>query len=253
MADVFVTLPPPLPPPTMMTTTSRDGSPHPIPPLLFGAGSTPCALVLSSGERDCPAAAPVLLRSSPLLSSIRPLGRHGEGIPSATTTTTMTIDRRCDPRSRGGGGTELLSFPPCNPAGTSPLSTSECNRHCPATSPRIWLRRSPSNRDAQSPPRHRHCRCRRGRWHCSRCHCRPAIAFSTCRRKGGEDGGPCTQSAGLPPRCRTAASPPSPTTIPPRVLCDDDDRALYSIFKFNFAFFHLDALGTKRGTKKSER
>jgi hypothetical protein len=47
----------------------------------------------------------------------------------------------------------------------------------------------------------------------------PAIAFFVCRRKGGEDGGPRTGSTGLSPHRRTAASPPSPTMILPRVLC----------------------------------
>ena len=208
----------------MTTMTSRGGSPHPIPPLPLGAGSTPRALVLSSQERDRPAATPVSSPSSPSSSLLRPLGRHREGIPSATPRTTTTIDRRRDPRSHGGGGTESSLSPPCNPAGTSPSSTSECDCRCPAMSPRIWLRRTLSNRDARSPPRHCHRRRRRGRWHCRCRQRRPAIAFPACRRKGGEYSGPCTRSAGLPPRCRTVASPPSPTTIPPRVLCNEDDR-----------------------------
>ena len=80
-----------------------------------------------------------------------------------------------------------------------------------------------SGADLHLAPKHRstHCimaRCH-GRWHCCHCCCQPAIAFSACCRKEGEDGGPRTQSAGLPPHRRTVASPPSPTTIPPRVLC----------------------------------
>ena len=46
----------------------------------------------------------------------------------------------------------LSSYPPCNPAGTLPLSTSEGNRRPPAMSPQIWLRRMPSNCVAQAPP-----------------------------------------------------------------------------------------------------
>ena len=104
----------------------------------------------------------------------------------------MIIDRRCDPQSRGGGGTALLSTLPCNPAGALPLSASKCNHRRPATSTPIWLRRTPSNCDKgpHSPPPPtlaRHCRC------CCCCgwrrhHCRrhrPAITFSACRRKGG--------------------------------------------------------------------
>ena len=67
-------------------------------------------------------------------------------------------------------------------------------------------------------PTHRSMAHHRGRWH--RCyHCsQPIIIFSACRRKGGDDVGPRTGSTSLPPRCRATASPPSPTTILPRVL-----------------------------------
>ena len=77
-----------------------------------------------------------------------------------------TIDRRCDPQSNGGGGTSLSSSPPCNPAGTLPLSTSQCDCRRLATSPRIWI---------------------------------PAYVVKS-------------------------RSPPSPTTIPLRVLCDNDNQ-----------------------------
>ena len=81
--------------------------------------------------------------------------------------------------------------------------------------------RTRQKRSADLPlaPKHRpthhsmahHC----GRWHRC-CHCgQPIIIFSACRRKGGDDVGPCTGSAGLPPRFRATASPPSPTTILP--------------------------------------
>ena len=43
------------------------------------------------------------------------------------------------------------STPPCNPAGALPLSASECDCRCPATSMQIWLRHTPSNRDNRSP------------------------------------------------------------------------------------------------------
>jgi hypothetical protein len=65
-------------------------------------------------------------------------------------------------------------------------------------------------------PMHRSMARHHGRW---RRRCRHRQPFSACRRKGGEDGGPRTRFAGLPPHRRTAASPPSPTTIPPRVHC----------------------------------
>ncbi len=39
----------------------------------------------------------------------------------------------------------LSSTPPCDPAGALLLSASKCNRHCPATSTRIWLRRTLTN------------------------------------------------------------------------------------------------------------
>ena len=57
--------------------------------------------------------------------------------------------------------------------------------------------------DLPLAPKHQpmHCSmaCYRGRWRHCRCCCRPTIAFSACHRKGGEDGGHRTQSAGLPP------------------------------------------------------
>ena len=48
-------------------------------------------------------------------------------------------------------------------------------------------------------PTHHSMACCCGRWRCCHCCRRPATAFSACRRKEGEEGDPCTQSAGLPP------------------------------------------------------
>ena len=58
--------------------------------------------------------------------------------------------------------------------------------------------------DLPLAPKHQPMHCSmapcRGQWPCCRRRCRqPAIAFSACRQKGGEDSGPRTRSTGLPP------------------------------------------------------
>ena len=68
------------------------------------------------------------------------------------------------------------------------------------------------------PAHHSMARCC-GRWRHCRHRCRPAIAFSACRRKGGEGRRPSHRIHRSPPHCRTVASPPSLTTIPLWVLC----------------------------------